>query len=365
MEPFTQAGNSASRRSSAPLAAGGASGNAAKPRAAPVKNTGQGSLAPRQELHLKPANARRGQRIAICVGVVVCVASLITAGVLVTALPRSGPSPNPTQRISYIGLYQRSTPDSSTSVAAFTAATGVRPDVLTYYSSWLEPFQTRSAATAAHDGAVPLVEIDPQNVSLAAIASGQYDNYLTSYARAVRAYGHQVILSFGHEMNGNWYSWAYTHASPVAFVDAWRHIVTLFRGLAVRNVKWLWTVNVIDIAGGIPPPAKWWPGGSYVTWVGVDGYYYEPSWTFASLFGPTIAAVRTFTPDPILITETGAPQGQNQPSKIANLFAGIRLYGLLGFVWFDVRADRDWRLLSPAAFAAFHQGAETYHRPSS
>ena len=80
-----------------------------------------------------------------------------------------------------------------------------------------------------------------------------------------------------------------------------------------------------------------------MTWVGIDGYYLQPSWMFASLFGPTIKAVRALTLDPILIAETGAaPLGQ--PAKIANLFAGIRAYGLLGFVWFDAPGTQDWRL---------------------
>jgi beta-mannanase len=234
-----------------------------------------------------------------------------------------------------------------------------------YYSSWQEPFQASFATTAAEHGAVPLVQINPFNVSLAAIAAGQYDSYLSAFAEAVRSYRNPVIISFGHEMNGNWYPWAYMHTSPAVFVAAWRHIVTLFRGLEVRNVIWLWTVNIIDTLGGIPSPARWWPGSSYVTWVGLDGYYYQPSWTFASLFGPTIAAVRALTGDPILIAETGAAPGTDQPAQIADLFAGVHLYGLLGFVWFDAKADRDWRLSSPAAIAAFSRGAETYHRPTS
>ncbi len=102
------------------------------------------------------------------------------------------------------------------------------------------------------------------------------------------------------------------------------------------------------------------PGSSYVTWVGIDGYYRRPSWTFASLFGPTIKAVRKLTLDPILISETAAPGATAQPAKIANLFAGVRAYGLLGFVWFDANRKRDWRLSSPAAIAAYRQGAETY-----
>ena len=79
-----------------------------------------------------------------------------------------------------------------------------------------------------HD-AVPLVQINPEGVKLKTIASGQYDPYLRSYALAVRAFGHRVIISFGHEMNGSWYSWGYGHTSPAVFVTAWRHIVTIFR----------------------------------------------------------------------------------------------------------------------------------------
>ena len=85
---------------------------------------------------------------------------------------------------------------------------------------------------------MPLVQIEPTGVSLAAIASGRYDTYLRSYAAAVKAFGGQVILSFGHEMNGYWYSWGYRHTSPAVFVAAWRHIVTVFRaaGCAERNL---------------------------------------------------------------------------------------------------------------------------------
>jgi mannan endo-1,4-beta-mannosidase len=55
------------------------------------------------------------------------------------------------------------------------------------------------------------VQIDPTDVSLAAIADGAYDGYLQSYAEQLRAFGHPVIIGFGHEMNGNWYSWGAGH----------------------------------------------------------------------------------------------------------------------------------------------------------
>jgi mannan endo-1,4-beta-mannosidase len=315
------------------------------------------------EPQAEPTARRGSHRKAMWVCAVVGVALLIGAVIRVAAAPPSASSVNSAQPISILGVYERDAPLSYAGVNAFTTDTGVSPDVLMYYSTWKEPFQASFATTAAEHHAVPLIQINPFGVSLAAVAAGQYDGYLSAYAEAVSAYGHPVILSFGHEMNGNWYPWGDTHTSPAVFVAAWRHIVTLFRELGVRNVTWLWTVNIIDTLGGIPPPAAWWPGSSYVTWVGLDGYYYQPSWTFASLFGPTIASVRELTNDPILIAETGAAAGPSQSAKIAELFAGVRLYGLLGFVWFDASAGQDWSLSSPAASAAFYQGAKTYYRP--
>ena len=251
-------------------------------------------------------------------------------------------------------------PQSYAGVQAFTAVTGVRPGVVVYYSGWMERFQVRFAEMAARHHAVPLVQIDPTGISLTAIAAGKYDPYLRSYADAVRAFGGRVIISFGHEMNGYWYSWGYRHSSPAAFVAAWRHIVTVFRQQRASNVTWLWTVNVIVPAQKIPSPARWWPGSHYVTWVGIDGYYIRPSWTFASLFGPTIKAVRELTLDPIMISETGATSAAGKPAKIADLFQGTRDYGLLGFVWFNANSHGDWRISDPASSAAFRRGARTY-----
>jgi mannan endo-1,4-beta-mannosidase len=266
---------------------------------------------------------------------------------------------------SYIGLYSHGVPDSYAGVTAFTTATGIKPRVVVYYSGWQEPFQVAFAKTAANDGAVPLVQMNPTDTSIAAIAAGRYDAYLRTYADAVRAYRYPVILSFGHEMNGYWYSWGYTHTPPTVFVAAWRHIVTVFRTRGAQNVTWLWTINTINKATRVPSPGPWWPGTSYVNWVGIDGYFTNSSSVFSSVFGPTVVYVRTVTHDPILISETSATPVASQPAKVADLFAGIHLYSLLGFVWFDSVDKVDWRLSSPAAIAAFRQGAETYRRPAS
>jgi mannan endo-1,4-beta-mannosidase len=314
---------------------------------------------------------RRSLALAIASTVALLVVAIGAGVVLVHGRPsRSAPRQAvlstvlPTAPASYLGLFAPAAPQSYAGVDSFTGATGVRPNVVLYYSGWFEPFQATFAQAAAQHHAIPLVQIDPTNISLAAIAGGQFDSYLLTYAKAVRAYRLAVILSFGHEMNGSWYSWGYRHTAPGEFVIAWRHVVSVFRDAGATNVTWLWTANVFQ--HGRPSatnPAPWWPGRQYVTWVGIDGYYPRAVSLFSQLFGPTIAAVREFTRDPILISETGAVRAAGQPAKIAGLFAGIRTYQLLGFIWFDANADQDYRITSPAAFAAFRRAARTYRNP--
>ena len=128
---------------------------------------------------------------------------------------------------------------------------------------------------------------------------------------------------------------------------AWRHIVSLFRGQGADNVTWLWTINQDLSSTG--PIASWWPGARYVTWVGIDGYYYRPSSTFATVFGQTIAQVRAFTRKPVLLSETAVGPQAGQPAKIQGLFAGMRQYQTLGLVWFDIAQHQgiyhqDWRI---------------------
>jgi mannan endo-1,4-beta-mannosidase len=266
----------------------------------------------------------------------------------------------------YLGVYVKGFPPSTAPIAQFADAVGVQPDMITFYPKFGQKFDASAACAIVKEGALPVLQWDPKNVSLASIAAGKRDRYLRTFASEVELFGDRIVLSFGHEMNGDWYSWGYRHTSASVFVAAWRHIVNVFRAVGVSNVTWLWTVNVINEsrAGTIPSPAPWWPGRGYVNWVGIDGYYYKPSWLFVSLFGPTITAVSALTKDPILIAETGAPAAF-QPAKIANIFAGILSYSLLGFVWFDAQGTtRDWQITSPAAMAAFRKGAESYLAPA-
>jgi hypothetical protein len=304
---------------------------------------------------------------ALAIGVVI----FIRAAVIVT--DALWPPAGPAHSVRYLGVYEPDAPGSYAGVDQFAQAIDRQPNLVLYYSHWLEPFNVHFATEAAKHGAVTFVQIAPTNVSLASIASGRYDGYLRSYALAVKAFDARVILSFGHEMNGYWYSWGYGHTSPAVFVAAWQHVVTLFRDEGAQNVTWLWTVNIVGLPNRTPDPAPWWPGRSYVDWVGIDGYYRSPDELFSSVFGSTIADVRELTSDPIIIAETAAQVSDGQAAKIADLFAGVSTYGLLGFVWFDqddysrspAGQIQRWRLSSPEALAAFGRDAKAFMEPLS
>ncbi|MGH3186307.1 MAG: glycoside hydrolase family 26 protein [Streptosporangiaceae bacterium] len=276
-----------------------------------------------------------------------------------TAVIRPARVSPPADPAPFVGVYMAGLPDSVAPLEAFASRTGARLRLAMYYSSWNEPFQTAFASAAGRLRIMPLVRMQPAGVSLAEIADGSQDDYLVSYADAVRQYGHPVVLSFGPEMNGDWYSWGYRNASPSDFIAAWRHIVDVFRTQRADNVTWLWTVE--SVAAGdaaVESPDAWWPGRKYVAWVGMDGYYSAPGETFSTLFGPTVTDLRALTGDPILVAATGATSQAGKVAKIADLFAGVRADHLLGLVWSDANGSQDWRIDTPATFTAFGRAAD-------
>ena len=298
------------------------------------------------------------------VAAAVAIILMAATGCLTPLTSQRPLTPVPVPSSPVVGVYEPGVPSSWSKIAEFTSATGVKPRIVVYYSSWKQPFAASFAQEAWGHDAYVLVQLEPNGVTLASIAAGGSDAYLRSYANAVVAFGHPVILCFGHEMNGTWYSWGNGQQSPAAFVAAWRHIVGVFRAEGAANVTWLWTANSIE--GASSQLSQWWPGAAWVTWVGVAGYYYQATDTFGLVLGSTIAKIRTFSSAPLLIAETAVGTTSNRESQIDGLFAGVSEQGLVGLVWFDEAQHagiyhQDWRLEDdPDALAAFTAAAATH-----
>jgi hypothetical protein len=289
---------------------------------------------------------------------------LAATGCLTPLTSQSPLTPVPIPASPLVGVYEPGAPGSWSQIAEFADATDVTPGIVVYYSPWSDPFSTSFAQTAWDHGAYVLVQLQPDGVTLASVAAGGSDACLRAYADAVVAFGHPVILSFGHEMNGTWYSWGNGRASPATWVAAWRHVVRVFRAAGAANVTWLRAVNSIE--GAASSLSQWRPGAAWVNWTGIDGYYYRATDTLGSVPGSTIADIRTFSNAPLLIAETAVGTITDREGQIDSLFAGARAERAVGVAWFDEAQHagpyhQDWRLEDdPSALAAFTAAAATY-----
>jgi hypothetical protein len=259
----------------------------------------------------------------------------------------------------FLGVEADGAPDSLGPVSSFAAAAGRKPDLLGQYVSWGNAFDAHAASASWSYGAIYYVVWEPYNTSVADIAAGQSNAYITAFATAIRTLNVPVAISFGHEMNGDWYPWGTTGATPAQFVAAWRLIYGLFAGVGASNVIWVWNPNDIVAAPQVQLQS-YWPGDAYVDWVGITGYFATtgPD-TFASLYESTMAEIRRFTSKPFIIAETSVQSGPDEVAEVNALVLAVTSRpAVLGLIWFDYdKAGVDWGIESrPAVRAAFAAG---------
>jgi mannan endo-1,4-beta-mannosidase len=244
----------------------------------------------------------------------------------------------------FFGLEAQGAPDSMGPVQTAAAEVGKNPNLIGEYVAWNSPFDTGAASSALSYGAMYYVVWEPYGPSVADIADGKSDAYITRFAEAVRDFGKPVAISFGHEFNGDWYPWGTTGTTPSEFVAAWQHIHDLFAAAGAKNAIWIWNPNCIDAAPDVQLE-QYWPGSAYVQWVGVTGYFATtgPD-TFEGIYGPTMSEIREFTSKPFIIAETAVESGPDETESVDSLFNGVESDSdVLGLIWFDYNKNGvDW-----------------------
>ncbi len=167
---------------------------------------------------------------------------------------------------------------------------------------------------------------DPK-YNLQQFIDGKYDKELKKWAQEAKLTGLPMLVEFGTEVNGDWFSWngRWNGAGetkgfgdprladgPERFVAVYRRIVDIFREQEAFNVSWAFHVDAAS-----SPSASWnkasayWPGEDYVDWVGISVYGPQradensaPS--FQTLLDPIYREMTTLAPDkPIAILEWG------------------------------------------------------------
>ena len=312
---------------------------------------------------------------------------LVTAGLLVLvaiASIASGP-PSPSERRStnlHWGVYQILwSRQYGAHLDAELAPFSSKPQYVMFYRDLGRPFPGSAVNAIAKRGATTIVSLElwewhgkRKGSYLSAIVDGTYDDWLREWARAAKADGRRVLLRFGFEFNGNWFTWS---GDPKAYVAAWRHAHALFDAVGADNVEWVWAPNVVSC----PPTQendmhRYYPGDAYVDWVGVDGYNFGDhhdkwhKWTsFADVFSDILTDFgKRYADKPVMITEFGCAPGKprQRAQWIRAAHAELQRWPQVkAAVWFNYDKRREgepnWRVdVTPESLRAFN---ETFAKP--
>lgn len=206
--------------------------------------------------------------------------------------------------------------------------------------------------------------VDDPKFSYKSILSGEWDTYITTFAKQVKEYGKPVILVPFPEMNGDWYTWGGTVNGNTAesHIAAYRYIHAFFKD--VPNVLFGWSVNnesVPDI--GTNSIAGYYPGSNYVDIVGVSGYNYGDPWqTFHDVFAPALYTFQIFQ-KPVMIFGMGSAEGERKAEWILDAInVQTKLYSeVIGWLWNNMPYDEkyNWRVeSSPSSLDAFRKAIQ-------
>lgn len=307
--------------------------------------------------------------------------SVQASSVFTVAAPTPVPPPVSTANLRF-GVATTGGPLAAAELDEVSRLAGESPASILFYKDFLQapPISELNAVRAR--GAVPLVTwepwawgggVDQPAYALDRIAAGDFDARITQWGQALATWGYPVQLRFAHEMNGDWYPWAEGVNGNEAgdYVRAWRHVHDVMAATGASNVSWVWSPNVpywgsTDLDGLFP-------GAGYVDVAGLDGYNWGTSATWSGwispqdLFAPGIAQLRSLAPRvPILIAETASSEaGGSKAAWNSDLVSYLSAQpDVMGFVWFHMQKEADWRINSSDASAAAFKSALAARRAS-
>jgi hypothetical protein len=255
------------------------------------------------------------------------------------------------------------------------------PDYVMFYRDLGRPFPARAVEIIRKRGAIPSLSLElwqwggKSTKYLPKINAGEFDDFFESWARDAKAEGGPMLLRFGFEFNGDWFSWS---GDPDAYINAWRRVHRIFNRVGADNVRWVWAPNVTSVPDS---PANdmhlYYPGAEYVDWVAVDGYNWgvnHDQWhTWQScqeIFGSVLAEFdRRYPMHPVMLAEIGSVE--DTPGRKAQWFTDALAWlsdetRVSAVIWFNFdkrqEGEHDWRIDSTdESLEAFNQ---SFAKPS-
>lgn len=212
--------------------------------------------------------------------------------------------------------------------------------------------------------------------TLARIIAGKFDPELRAWAGDAKAFGSPVLIEWGTEPNGTWFSWnGKWNGGPVEgprhYVEAYRHIVDVMRSEGANNLLWVWHVNWLD-----QPERKWngfenyYPGDDYCDWLAVSAYgpitptTADGTESLRFKLANTYSRLTSLAPrKPIIIAEFGCDLHNPRlsatawaKSALSDLFSG-RWPAIIGFCWWNEGWQNDERKKHDTDMIILHDAA--------
>ncbi len=266
-------------------------------------------------------------------------------------------------------------------LASYESAVGKKAAWVYFSNNWgtSRSFPLETVVWIDQAGSVPFIRLMLRSnmehfkqdslFTLQDILEGKFNQDLTSWFNTAKSWGKPLLVEFGTEMNGEWFSWNakwngsfstrhYGDPNEVdgveRFRDAYRHIVKLSRQVGCNNLLWVWHVNDTD-----SPDKPWnrlesyYPGNEYVDLLAVSVYGEQSPLSdgkpdFVKSLDTVYARLTKLTLDkPILLAEFGSDA--NNPftdqviwaeSALNHLFAD-RWPNVIGFAWWNETWQND------------------------
>jgi Glycosyl hydrolase family 26 len=244
-------------------------------------------------------------------------------------------------------------------VASYQDSVGRKVAWVYFSNNWFhgEVFPIETASWIRQGGAIPFIrlmlrssadtDIAEENYTLEAIVAGTFDRKLKAWGNSARAFGTPLIVEWGTEMNGQWFSWnGYWNGKqdgPKLFRDAYRHIV---QTIDAENITWVFHINSDD-----DPQTTWnafenyYPGDDVVDWLGVSAYSAQSPqddyWTnFVEQLDLVMPRLNNLSSKPVMVLEFGATH--NNSLGKSDQWADQALSAILSKRWPSIRGFSWW-----------------------
>ena len=218
-------------------------------------------------------------------------------------------------------------------------------------------------------GAIPYIRLMMRNnieqyqaepiYTLKRIRDGMYDTELRQFARVARSISSPILIEYGTEMNGWWFSWngywTGREEGPALFQSSYRHIIDIMKEEEAENLIWVFHINWHS-----NPEEEWnipeayYPGDDYIDIIGVSAYgalLPEDKGTlpFSYMMDKGYVLAKNISPvKPVFVSEFGTDLNNKCSSATAwteeafkALFDEKRWPDIIGFVWWNAGWPHD------------------------